>query len=496
MFRSERGAVSTATMSRRETVGLLTLSLGVALIAVDMSIVNLVLPQMARELELGFSALQYVSALFSLAAAAVVIPTGDIADRIGPRRAYLGGLALFLVGSAIAAAAPTDVVLLGGRVVQGLGAGAALTAALGTINAAYAGPARGMAFALYGATFAAACAAGPLLGAVIAEASSWRWAFGINLVAGPLAFAGVVKLVPDVAPRADARRPDVAGTVLASAGLTALTFAIVQGEPAGWILSAILFPAFAAVQRFKARRGAPAILDPVLTRVRSFTLGSAALLVIGAGEFGLMFLLPLELQAGKGLSAIEAGLVQLPVAVFAMVAFPLVQALAARTDERTAVVVGLVLEAVGLIGVGIAIRSSEALLIVPGLAVYGLGVGAATAQLSALVLADVPASRNGLASGISGAVRQLGSTMGVGVLGVVFSATLAGTDGALADRPVQTVSHLRAIGDEHGIARAADALSNGVFAAALVAAAFLIAGALAIRFQRREPRYAPAPAAA
>ena len=163
-------------MSKRETVGLLMLSLGVALIAVDMSIVNLVMPQMARDLELGFTALQYVSALFSLAAAAVVIPAGDIADRIGPRRAYIAGLGVFLAGSAIAAVAPTDVVLLAGRVIQGLGAGAALTAALGTINAAFAGPARGIAFALYGATFAAACAAGPLLGAVIAEASSWRWA--------------------------------------------------------------------------------------------------------------------------------------------------------------------------------------------------------------------------------------------------------------------------------------------------------------------------------
>jgi hypothetical protein len=148
--------------------------------------------------------------------------------------------------------------------------------------------------------------------------------------------------------------------------------------------------------------------------------------------------------------------------------------------------VGLVLEAAGLVGVGVAIQSSQALWIMPGLAVYGLGVGAATAQLSALVLAEVPASRNGLASGISSAARQLGSTMGVGVLGVVFSATLASTDGALADRPVQTVSHLQAIGDGQAVARAADALSSGVFAAALVAAAFLVAGALAIRFQ---PRY-------
>ena len=128
---------TSAKLDRPETLGLLLLSLGVALIVVDMSIVNLVLPQIAHDLSLGFSGLQYVSALFSLAAAAVVIAAGDVADRIGPRRAYLGGLAVFLAGSALAALAPSDVVLYGARVIQGVGGGAAMTAALGTINAAY-----------------------------------------------------------------------------------------------------------------------------------------------------------------------------------------------------------------------------------------------------------------------------------------------------------------------------------------------------------------------
>jgi EmrB/QacA subfamily drug resistance transporter len=487
---------TSAGLDRRQTLGLLLLSLGVALIVVDMSIVNLVLPQIARDLGLGFSGLQYVSALFSLAAAAVVVAAGDVADRIGPRRAYLGGLAVFLAGSALAAVAPSDVVMYGARVIQGLGGGAALTAALGTINAAYSGPARGTAFALYGATFAAACAAGPLLGAVIAELADWRWAFGVNLVVGPLAFVGVARLVPDVAPRAEARRPDVAGTVLVSVALTAVTFAIVQGVEAAWGVAAAAFAAFAVVQRVKVRRSAPAILDPVLTRVRSFTLGSVALLIVGVGEFGLMFLLPLVQQAGQGLSPIEAGLVGLPVPLFAVLAFPLMQAFAARSDERTAVVVGLLLEAAGMVGVALTIGAGP-LWIVPGLAIYGLGVGAATAQLSALVLAEVPASRNGLASGISSAVRQLGSTLGVGLLGAVFTAAL---DGPLADRPVQTVGQMRTRGDEAAVAHAAELLTNGIFAAALVAAAFLVAGAVAIRLQPRRttgyPEAATAPAAA
>jgi EmrB/QacA subfamily drug resistance transporter len=467
-------------LDRPQMLGLLLLSLGVALIVVDMSIVNLVLPQIAHDLSLGFSGLQYVSALFSLAAAAVVIAAGDVADRIGPRRAYLGGLAVFLAGSALAALAPSDVVLYGARVIQGIGGGAAMTAALGTINAAYA-HARGTAFALYGATFAAACAAGPLLGAVIAELADWRWAFGVNLVVGPLAFIGVARLVPNVAPRADARRPDVLGTVLVSGALTAVTFAIVQGVEAAWAVAVTLFAVFAITQRIQVRRGAPAILDPVLTRVRSFSFGNVALLIVGVGEFGLMFLLPLVQQAGQGLTPIEAGLVGLPVPVFAVIAFPLMQAFAQRTDERTTVVVGLLLEAAGMIGVALTIGAGP-LWVMPGLAIYGLGVGAATAQLSALVLADVPASRNGLASGISSAVRQLGSTLGVGLLGAVFTAALSGP---LADRPVQTVAQMRASGDETAVSHAADALANGIFAAALVAAAFLVAGAVAIRLQPR-----------
>jgi len=379
----------------------------------------------------------------------------------------------------MAALAPSEPVMLAARVVQGVGGGVALTAVLGLINASYHGRARGIAFALYGATFAAACAAGPLLGAAIAETVSWRWAFGVNLIVGPLAFAGVVKLVPVVAPRAT-RRPDIAGMVLASGAVTAITFAIVQAQSYGWIhaertidllgvtfhrggiaptpvvlgLAAVLFAAFALVERAKIAREEPAILDPALIRVRSFTHGSIGLLIVGMGEFGLVFLLPLALQAGAGLTAMEAGLLMLPTSVAAVVAFPLVQQVVTRTDQRTAVLVGLVLEAVGLTGIALAAEIGHPLAMLPGLAVYGLGIGAATAQLSALVLTEVPAAHNSLASGLSSAARHLGSSLGVAVLGVLFSAPLAQVSEGLADQPVQTVAAMHAAGQDTLIARA------------------------------------------
>jgi hypothetical protein len=174
-----------------------------------------------------------------------------------------------------------------------------------------------------------------------------------------------------------------------------------------------------------------------------------------------------------------------------------VQAIAARSGGRTAVLVGLVLEAVGLVGVALAV-SSAPLWLIPGLAVYGVGVGCAAAQLSALVLADVPAARNGLAAGVSAAVRQLGGSLGVALLGLAFTTALAGTSQALADRPVQTVSALRAHGQDALVTRAGEALAHGISAAAVVAAAFLIAGALVLLVQPRSRRegYATSPATA
>jgi predicted MFS family arabinose efflux permease len=342
---------------------------------------------------------------------------------------------------------------------------------------------------------------------VVAEAADWRFAFWINLVLGPIAYAGVVRLVPAVAPQAGARRPDVGGTVLVSVALTAVTFAVVQAGTYGWIhakrdidllgvsftqgavsptpialaIAAVLFAAFVAVQRIRVRRDRPVILDPEITKVRSFTLGSVALLIVGMGEFGLIFLLPLELQAGHGLTPIGAGLIMLATPVAAIAAFPLVQALAQRSATRTAVLAGLLLEAVGLAGIAVAIASPHVLWLIPGLFVYGLGIGGATAQLSMLVLSDVPAARSSLASGISTAVRQLGSSLGVALLGLLFSGVVGRTSGALADQPVQTMAGHRATGDPSVIAHAADALADGVAAAGLAAAAILVIGAIAVR---------------
>ena len=317
---------------------------------------------------------------------------------------------------------------------------------------------------------------------MIAELADWRWAFGVNLIVGPLAFAGVVRLVPDVAPRADARRPDVLGTVLVSGALTAVTFAIVQGVEVAWAVAATLFAAFAITQRVKVRRGAPAILDPVLTRVRSFSFGNVALLIVGVGEFGLMFLLPLVQQAGQGLSPIEAGLVGLPGPVFAVIAFPLMQAFAAahrRADDRRR-------RAAARGGRDDRRRAHDRRAARCGSCPAWRSTASASAPRPRscrrwcwpTCRPRATASRRGSRRRSASSARRSASACSARCSPRRWPAR----------SPIgrcRRSRRLRASGDETAVAHAADALANGIFAAALVAAAFLVAGAVAIRLQPR-----------
>ena len=194
----------------------------------------------------------------------------------------------------------------------------------------------------------------------------------------------------------------------------------------------MLFGAFVLVQRARVRREQPVILDPAVTRVRSFTLGSVALLIVGMGEFGLIFLLPLELQAGHGLTPIQAGLIMLATPVAAIAAFPLVQALAQRSATRTAVLAGLLLEAVGLVGIALAISAEQVLWLVPGLFVYGLGIAARPRSCRCWSSPTCPRRAAASRRASRPRVRQLGSSLGVALLGLLFSGVVGRTSGALA----------------------------------------------------------------
>jgi EmrB/QacA subfamily drug resistance transporter len=523
-FTSRPPGPAGGALERRDLLGVVAIALGVALIVVDVSIVNLVLAPLGRDLGLGFAGLQWVGSLFPLCTAAVVVPAGRLSDRYGARRLYVLGLGLFTGASLLAAAAPSEAALLLARALQGAGGGVALTAALSTINAVYAPKGRAAAFALYGATFGAAGGLGPLTGAVLADVGSWRWAFGVNLVVGPAVIAAVRRLVPPAPARAARESADWGGTALVSLGLGAVVFAVVQANVYGWLrakrawevlglraerhgiapsalalaLALVVAAAFLVHQRARRRAGRSLTVPAALLAVRSFLVGCGVLLVVALGEFGLLFLVPLVLEASRQLSPLQAGLVVFPSAVASLAAFPLTQVIQRSGGPRASVRVGIALEILGIAGIALA-APHPAPWFVPGLVVYGVGVGLAVAQLTSLVLAEVPPPVVGVASGVSSAVRQVGTSLGVAVLGSVFAGAVASraTDAGarlsgLSDQPLQVLAALRRASQDAPAATAARALEHGLQVAAILAASVLAVAWVATRVLPRAPKGPPA----
>ncbi|MFJ1784465.1 MFS transporter [Streptomyces anulatus] len=432
----------------RQWLGLVAVALGVALIVVDMTIVNVILAPIIEDLSVGSSEAQWIQESYAITFAALLLVTGRLSDLYGARRIFLLGLAVFGVTSMLAASAPGGGLLILARFAQGVGGAMMLPTSLALLNATFTGRARGQAFAVWGSTIGAAAAVGPLLGGWLADIS-WRWAFGINIPLVALIVAGVL-LHLDASPRTPGRIDGV-GAVLSAAGLGLLAFVLIEGRAYGWLLttepleigglswSGGLSPVFVALllsvlalgvfwrrQTALSRAGDEPLMDVGLFSIRSFRNGNFVTLMVGLGEFGIIAVLPLWLQFALGYSAFETGLALVALAAGSFVASGASFPMAATVPALAQVRIGLVLEAAGLTALALtASTDSSWWLITLALFVYGTGVGFATAQVTNIVLVDVPERSGGQASGIQSAARELGSALGIALLTTLFFSTLA-----------------------------------------------------------------------
>ncbi|WP_338137573.1 MFS transporter [Streptomyces anulatus] len=432
----------------RQWLGLVAVALGVALIVVDLTIVNVILAPIIDDLAIESSEAQWIQESYAITFAALLLVTGRLSDLYGARRIFLLGLAVFGVTSLLAALAPGGGPLILARFVQGVGGAMMLPTSLALLNATFTGRARGQAFAVWGSTIGAAAAVGPLLGGWLADLS-WRWAFGINIPLVALIVAGVL-LYLDASPRTPGRIDGV-GAVLSAAGLGLLAFVLIEGRVYGWLLttgpleiggfswSGGLSPVFVALllsvlalgafwrrQTALSRAGDEPLMDVGLFSIRSFRNGNFVTLMVGLGEFGIIAVLPLWLQFALGYSAFEAGLALVALAAGSFVASGASFPMAATVPALAQVRIGLVLEAAGLTALALtASTDSSWWLIGLALFVYGIGVGFATAQVTNIVLVDVPERSGGQASGIQSAARELGSALGIALLTTLFFSTLA-----------------------------------------------------------------------
>ncbi|MFP3986802.1 DHA2 family efflux MFS transporter permease subunit [Streptomyces sp. E11-3] len=433
--------------SLRQWFGLIAVSLGVALIVVDITIVNVILAPIIEDLSITSAEAQWIQESYAIAFAALLLLAGRLSDLHGARKIFLIGLAAFGVTSLLAALAPNGGLLILARGLQGIGAALILPTSLALVNSAFSGRFRAQAFAVWGSTIGAAAALGPLLGGWLAD-FSWRWAFGINIPLVGLIVAGVlVYLSPSPGSRG---RIDGLGSVLSAIGLGLLAFALIEGRTYGWlvttepltiggvewsggpspvlvsfVVAAGVLYAFWRRQAALGRTGGEPLMDVRLFSIPSFRNGNVVTLVVGLGEFGIIAVLPLWLQFALGYSAFQAGLALVALAVGSFFASGASFSMAASLSALALVRIGLLLEAAGLVMLGmIATTDSAWWLIAIALFVYGIGVGFATAQVTNIVLVDVPAQHAGQGSGLQSAARELGAALGIAVLTTVFFSTL------------------------------------------------------------------------
>lgn len=441
--------------TRRDWAALAVLAVGLGLIVLDGTIVGVAMPTIITELHLDLTDAQWVSSLYAVLLAGLLLSTGHLADRFGRRRAFVVGLVIFMAGSLLAALAGSAGPLLGARAVQALGAALIMPSTLSTVNAVFRGRYRAAAFGVWGAVISGAAAVGPLAGGALTQWASWHWIFLVNLPLGTAVLVAALLTVPETKGRIDRPGADVDGALLGGIGFGALVLAVISGPDAGWwrptgefsalgltwpadapvsvvpvafAVAAVALGLFVRWERHRERVQRSALLDLELFRLPTFSWGNLTAAMVAVGEFAIVFVLPLFLVNALGLGALGAGLVLAAMALGAFASGAMARHVAARFGAPGTVLVGLGLELVGVIAL--------ALFLTPGmspwqtvapLVVYGVGLGLASAQLTGTVLRDVPVGVSGQASATQSTVRQVGSALGTAVAGATLSVALATT---------------------------------------------------------------------
>jgi EmrB/QacA subfamily drug resistance transporter len=479
----------------RKWLPLVAICAGTFMLLVDVTIVTVALPDMARSLHTSFSELQWVIDIYALVLAALVLTAGAIADRFGRRVVYLAGLVLFAASSAASGAALNVPMLIAARGVQGVGAAMMFATTMALLSNSYSGRDRGVAFGTWGAVNGAAAAAGPIIGGLLVTHFGWRWIFYVNLPVSVIAVAMSAIVITESKDPAG-RRVDLPGMVTFTAAAGCLTYALIRGAWTSAITLGLLAAAVVALALFAAaelRRPDP-MLDLSLLRNRAFSALLVAGALMSAAAWAVMAYESLWLQSLLGKSAIGAGLVLLPAALMAFLVSAGIGRPMQRLSPRKLIGTGMVIIAAGVLSQGVIRSGSAAWVVMPGTALVGIGAGLVMAPLSSAAMTLVPHQKAGMAAGAVATFRQLGYAFGIAVLGEVFSGGLTRVAGSgLA--PALAGGEASAVIARHpGLSAAVhEAFAAGLDQTLLVAAGLGVIGAVAVFAFVRTPA-APAPA--
>ena len=409
-----------------------------AMLMLDIAVVNTALSRIAEDLDTGLSGLQWVVDAYTLALASVVLTAGALADRLGRRRLFTIGLAIFTLASVACGLAQDIVMLNSARAVQGIGAAIMFAVSLALLAHAFPGAReRAGALAAYGAAIGASFAIGPLVGGLLTSGLDWQWIFLINVPIG-LFCVWITRTHVEESRDPNAHGIDWPGQVTLTAGLFLLVLALLRGNEDGWtstVILAELTGAAVALVSFVLieMRVREPMLPMRLFRDATFTGAQIAAFAISASFFAIFLYATLYLQQILGLSAIEAGLVYLPGTMLLLIVSAATAQLGAKVPARTMIAGGLALVAAGMALFTLADETSSWWAVMPGLLLACLGTGLFNPALSNVALGAVPVEQSGLAAGVNDTARQAGIAVGVAALGALIPAEAALNGGGAAE---------------------------------------------------------------
>jgi len=403
---------------------LIAVSVAIFMLLLDITVVNVALPDIQRSLHSSFQDLQWVVNAYSLTLAAFLLTAGAMADLVGRRRVFVTGLIVFTASSAACGLSGSPLVLNLARAVQGTGGAMMFATSLALIAHAFHGRERGLAFGVYGGVIGAAVAVGPVIGGVITSGIGWEWIFFVNV---PIGVAAVFLTLSQVSESRDpnARGVDWIGLATFSSALFLLVFALIQGNEKGWgstrilgclIAAAVLFSAFLIAEHRQQRP----MLDLTLFRRPAFAGASIVAFAVSASMFSMFLYLTLYIQDALRYDPLQAGLRFLPITLLTFVVAPISGRLSVRVPIRLLLGVGLLLVSAGLLTMTAVDASSGWTTLIPGFLLAGAGVGLINPPLASTAVGVVHHSRSGMASGINNTFRQVGIATGIAGLGAVF----------------------------------------------------------------------------
>jgi EmrB/QacA subfamily drug resistance transporter len=425
-----RNALVTNENRKWWTLG--AVGLGLFMIMLDNTVVNVALPSIQRDLGARLSELEWIVSGYALTFAALLLTGGKLADLLGRRLIFVVGLAVFSGSSLACALAPSAGFLVGARVAQGVGAALMNPATLSIISAAFPPRQRGTAIGIWVGVSATALAIGPLVGGLLTEHAGWSSIFYINVPIGAVAILASFLLIDETKDTSQEQRLDLPGLVASGLGLFALTYALIEANAYGWTstrivgsfaVAAVALVAFVALE---LRQRLP-MFDLSLFRNGTFTGANTVVLLVGLAMFGVFFFISLYMQNILGYSPVQAGAAFLPMTLLVILVSPIAGRLSDRVGSRWLLAVGMTVVTVQLLYLSRLGVNESYLTLVPAMLLGGIGMPLVMTPATAAGMSSVPVDKAGVGSAVLNSSRQVGGSIGIALIGAIMAHEIAGS---------------------------------------------------------------------